>query len=166
VLVDAFTDRFTRVGLHMNEIKTKGVIVRGAQAPRSQSLEVFSASPTQGSERACHIWSEHQLEKVQCELCGTMTGQQALRMHQLRKVCEMKRKDWASSEENPANRDVSEDPEVESELETEPMTTLPTPQEYCISIDKVMQGGVPSSRLSWSLCNGESYENSLQGQTY
>jgi hypothetical protein len=65
-----------------------------------------------------------------------MTGQQALRMHQLRKVCEMKRKYSVSSEENPANRDVSEDPDVESELETEPMTTPPTPQEYCISIDK------------------------------
>lgn len=42
VLADAFTDRSTRVGLHMNEIKTKGMVVIGAQAPNSQSLEVFS----------------------------------------------------------------------------------------------------------------------------
>jgi hypothetical protein len=40
VLADAFTDRSTR--LHMNEIKTKGMVVIGAQAPNSQSLEVFS----------------------------------------------------------------------------------------------------------------------------
>jgi hypothetical protein len=28
---DAFTERFARVGLHMNETKTKGMVVKGAQ---------------------------------------------------------------------------------------------------------------------------------------
>jgi hypothetical protein len=66
-------------------------------------------------------------------------------MHQLKKVCEMKRKYWASSEENPVNRDVSEDPEVASKLETEPMPTPPTPQEYCISNDKSCKVECPAA---------------------
>jgi hypothetical protein len=66
-----------------------------------------------------------------------MIGRQALKMHQSRKVCELKRKEWALSEENPANRDDPDNLEEDrSEPMKEPMTGPPTPQEYCVSIDK------------------------------
>jgi hypothetical protein len=63
------------------------------------------------------------LEKVPCGHCGAMIGRQALKMHQSRKVCELKRKEWALSEENPANRDDPDNLEEDgSEPMREPMT--------------------------------------------
>jgi hypothetical protein len=40
-LADAFKDRFECVGLEMNNIKTKTMIVEGAKAPKMQSKAAF-----------------------------------------------------------------------------------------------------------------------------
>lgn len=76
------------------------MMVKGAQAPKIQSEEAFGRLH-KGEGRS---FKERRLEKVQRGLCGVMIGQQqALRMRQSRKVCELKRKEWATSEENPTN---------------------------------------------------------------
>jgi hypothetical protein len=38
-LADAFQERFERVGLEMNDIKTKAMLVEGAKAPPNDAIE-------------------------------------------------------------------------------------------------------------------------------
>jgi hypothetical protein len=63
-LADAFKDRFEQVGIEMNVIKTKAMLVEGAKAPRMQSKAAFDRLHKQ--EGKTH--RERTLEKVQCQL--------------------------------------------------------------------------------------------------
>ena len=73
-LADAFKDRFERVGLEMNEIKTKALIVEGAKAPKMQLKPAFDRLHKR--EGKTHL--ERTLEKVQCQFCGFMSQRQGL----------------------------------------------------------------------------------------
>jgi hypothetical protein len=70
----AFQDKFERVGLEMNDIKTKALILEGAKAPKMQSKAAFDRLHKQ--EGKTH--REHKLEKVQCQLCGLLLQRQGL----------------------------------------------------------------------------------------
>jgi hypothetical protein len=59
-LADAFKGRFERVGLEMNDKKTKAMIVEGAKAPKMQSRAAFNRLHKQ--EGKTH--RERTLEKV------------------------------------------------------------------------------------------------------
>jgi len=124
-LANAFKDRFERVGLEMNDVKTKAMIVEGAKAPKMQSKEAFDRLHTGEGKSSL----ERKAENVQCRLCGLMLQRQNLEKHQSRKTCESGRMTWATSQENPVNHQSQEthaEPEMEEQL----------PQEYCVSIDK------------------------------
>jgi Zn ribbon nucleic-acid-binding protein len=60
------------VGLEMNNIKTKAMIVEGAKAPKMQSKAAFDRLHKQ--EGKTH--RERTLEKVQCLFCGFMSQRQ------------------------------------------------------------------------------------------
>jgi len=133
-LANAFKDRFERVGLEMNEVKTKAMIVEGAKAPKMQSKEAFDRLHTGEGKTSL----ERKAENVQCRLCGLMLQRRNLEKHQSRKTCERGRMTWATSQENPVNHQSQENPVNHQSQEThaEPEMEEQLPQEYCVSIDK------------------------------
>jgi hypothetical protein len=99
-LADAFTVWFKQLGLHMNEKKTKAMVVKGVRVTTMQSTEAFNHLHTgEGKTQR-----ERDLEKVQCRLCGVMIARKHMKRHQSHKVCLSKREKWLISEENPANQ--------------------------------------------------------------
>jgi hypothetical protein len=68
-LADAFKDRFERVGLEMNDIKTKAMIVKGAKAPKMQSKAAFDRLHKREGKTHC----ERTLAKVHSQLCRFMS---------------------------------------------------------------------------------------------
>jgi hypothetical protein len=127
-LTDDYAERFSRVGLMMNDKKTKAMVVDGAKAPTMESKEAFDRQRGVGD---CRTYREKALSKVQCQLCGAMSQKQGLPKHQSRPVCLRGREEWKRNPENPINQQnqVTEEPTSEEEEEEEPVL----PQEYCIS---------------------------------
>jgi hypothetical protein len=125
-LTDDYTERFSRVGLMMNDKKTKAMVVNGAKAPTKYSKEAFDKLRGVGD---CRTYREKALSKVQCQLCGALSQKQGLPKHQTRVVCLSAREEWKRNPENPINKQNQVTEESTSEEEEEPVL----PQEYCIS---------------------------------
>ena len=121
-LVDDYTERFSRVGLKMNDKKTKAMVMEGGKAPTMMSKEAFDRKRGVGTGKTHR---ERSLEKVQCQLCGAMSQKQGLPKHQSRGVCLRGREEWTANPDNPNNQQI----QVIGE-EEEPAL----PQEYCTSI--------------------------------
>jgi exonuclease III len=124
-LTDDYTERFLRVGLKMNDKKTKAMVVEGATAPTMMSKEAFDRKRGVGD---CRTHREKAASKVQCQLCGAMSQKQGLPKHQSRGGCSRGREEWTKNPENPINQ---QNQVTEQSMAGEEPTL---PQEYCIDI--------------------------------
>ena len=92
-LADDYTKRFARVGLKMNNKKTKGMVIDGAKPPTMMSQEAFDQRKGVGQGRTHR---EKAIARVQCPLCGVMSQKQVLVRHQSAGVCKRGRDMWTS----------------------------------------------------------------------
>ena len=122
-LTDDCTERFSRVGLKMNDKKTKAFALEGAKAPTMISKEGFDRQQGVGDCRTCR---EKALSKVQCQLCGAMSQKPGLPQHQLRAARLRGREEWKRKQ-----NEVTEEPA--SKEEEEPVLPPVLPQEHCVS---------------------------------
>jgi hypothetical protein len=91
-LADDHTEQFARVGLNMNDKKTKGMVIDGAKSPTMMSQEAFD------QKGLCRTNREKAKARAQCQLCGVMSQEQVLARHQSAGVCKRGKHKWATTQ--------------------------------------------------------------------
>ena len=145
-MADDNTERFARVGLKMNDKKTKGMRIDGAKKPPiMMSQEAIDRKRGVGQ---CRTHREKAKAIVQCQLCGVMSQRKVLTRHHSAGVCKRGRDEWATNSENPSNNQLTPSQATESIQEEEPCL----PQEYCADI---LTGGTKESQCPAQCCSAK-----------
>ena len=142
-LADERNKRFARVGLKLNDKKTKGMLIDGANPPTMMSQEAFDKKRGAGQCR-----EKAEARRAQCQLHGVMSQNSVLARNQSAGACKRGRDKWATNPENANNNQQTPSQATKSILEEEPSLL----QERCVD---VLAGGAKEIQCPVKDCSGK-----------